>query len=289
MEALLHQITAGLATGCVYGLIGLALVVIHRSTHHINFAQGEMAMFSTYAAWALIQAGLSFWPTFALVIALSFALAALLEKAVIRRLQRSGPIATVSAFIGLFMIIHSVAGHLWGHEVRQFPSPFPDLALAGGLVSGHQIGMAAITLVLLVLLWAFFKFTRVGLAMKASVQNPESARLSGISTANMFALGWGLAAAIGAVAGMLIAPQLYLDPHMMSGVLIYGLAAALLGGIDSPPGAVLGGLIVGVAENLLGAYVTGTELKLTVALVLIVGVLLLRPQGLIGRKSAARV
>ena len=289
MEALLHQLTAGVATGCVYGLIGLALVVIHRSTHHINFAQGEMAMLSTYAAWALMQAGAGYWLTFAAVLLLSFSAAVLLERAVIRRLQRAGPVATVSAFIGLFMIIHSVAGHVWGHDVRPFPSPFPDLSFAGGLVSGHQLGMATVTIVLLALLWVFFRFTRIGLAMKASVQNPESARLSGISTDTMHAIGWGLAAAVGAVAGMLIAPQLYLDPHMMSGVLIYGLAAALLGGIDSPPGAVMGGVLVGVAENLLGAYVTGTELKLTVALVLIVGVLLLRPQGLIGRKSAARV
>lgn len=289
MEALLHQLVAGLATGCIYGLIGLALVVVHRSTHHINFAQGEMAMFSTYGAWALIQAGLSFWWTFVVVLALSFATAALLEKAVIRRLQRAGPVATVSAFIGLLMIVHSMAGYIWGHDVRQFPSPFPDLSIAGGLISGHQIGVAAVTVALLTVLWAFFRFTRIGLAMKASVQNPESALLSGISTASMYALGWGLAAAIGAAAGMLIAPQLYLDTHMMSGVLIYGLAAALLGGIDSPPGAVLGGLLVGVAENLLGAYVTGTELKLTVALFLIVAVLMLRPQGLIGRKSAMRV
>ena len=289
MEALLHQTAAGLAAGCVYGLIGLALVVVHRTTHHINFAQGEMAMFSTYAAWALIQAGMNFWLVFLLVLALSFLAGAALEVFVVRQLHRAGPVATVSAFIGLFMIIHSLAGHLWGHDVRQFPSPFPDLSLAGGLVTGHQIGMGAVTLLLLTVLWAFFRFTRIGLAMKASVQNPESARLSGIATARMHALGWGLAAAIGAAAGMLIAPQLYLDTHMMSGVLIYGLAAALLGGIDSPPGAVMGGLIVGVAENLLGAYVTGTELKLTVALVLIVSVLLLRPQGLIGRKSAARV
>lgn len=289
MEAFLHQLVGGLSTGCVYGLIGLALVVIHRSTHHINFAQGEMAMFSTYAAWALIQAGVNYWLTFAIVLAMSFVIAALLEKTVIRRLHRAGPVATVSAFIGLFMIVHTVAGQIWGHDVRQFPSPFPEVSLAGGLVSGHQIGMALVTLALLTALWAFFRFTRIGLAMKASVQNPESARLSGISTANMFALGWGLAAAIGAAAGMLIAPQLYLDTHMMSGVLIYGMAAALLGGIDSPPGAVIGGVLVGVAENLLGAYVTGTELKLTVALVLIVGVLLLRPQGLIGRKTAARV
>ena len=289
MEALANQIVAGLTTGCAYALIGLALVIVYRSTSHVNFAQGEIATLTTYVAWSLLQAGVPYWMAFALTVAAAFLLAAGLERWVIGRLRGSSPMATVAAFIGLFMIVHSLTGYIWGHDVREFPSPFPSGALAGGLVSGHQVGVAAVTTVLLVLLWAFFRFTAMGLAIRAAAQNPGSARLSGISTHAMAAFGWGLAAAIGAVAGMMVAPQLYLDPHMMSGVLIYGFAAALMGGIQSVPGAVIGGLVLGVLENLLGAYVVGTQLKLTVAMVLIVGMLVWRPDGLMGRPSAKRV
>ena len=146
-----------------------------------------------------------------------------------------------------------------------------------------------ITLVVLFALFAFFKYTSVGLAMRAAAQNPDSAKLVGIRVSWMLGLGWGLAAAIGAVAGMMVAPIVFLDPNMMAGILLYGFAGALLGGIDNPPAAVLGGLVVGVLENLLGAYVIGTELKLTVALVLIVGTLTLRPDGLFGKKVVTRV
>lgn len=289
MEAFVNQIVAGLTTGCAYALIGLALVIVYRTTSHVNFAQGEMATLTTYVAWSLLQAGVPYWIAFALTVAAAFLFSASLERWVIGRLGASSPMATVAAFIGLFMIVHSLTGHVWGHDVLEFPSPFPGGALASGLVSSHQVGVAAVTTGLLALLWAFFRFTSVGLAIRAAAQNPGSARLSGISTKAMAAFGWGLAGAIGAVAGMMVAPQLYLDPHMMSGVLIYGFAAALMGGIQSVPGAVVGGLVLGVLENLLGAYVVGTQLKLTVAMVLIVGMLVWRPDGLMGRPSAKRV
>ena len=289
MESFFQQIVSGLATGCAYGLIGLALVLVYRSTHHVNFAQGEMATLSTFGAWSLIQAGLSYWASFSITLIVSFALAAALERWLVGRLQGQNPLATVAAFIGLFMIFHSLTGYLWGYDARDFPSPFPDRSFLNGLVSAHQIGMAATTGTLLVALWAFFRFTPLGLGIRAAAQNPDSASLSGISTRLMSALGWGLAAVVGAVAGMLVAPQLYLDPNMMGGVLIYGFAAALMGGIHSAPGAVLGGLLLGVGENLLGAYLVGTQLKLTVVFVILVCILLWRPYGLLGRRSAQRV
>ncbi len=149
--------------------------------------------------------------------------------------------------------------------------------------------MIVVTLVMLALVFAFFRFTPVGLAMRAAALDPVASRLVGIRVSRMLALGWGLAGAVGAVAGMMAAPIVYLDPHMMGGILIYGFAAALLGGINNPWGAVLGGLIVGVLENLCGTYLVGTELKLTVALVLIIGVLLLRPAGLFGKPTVHRV
>ena len=172
-----------------------------------------------------------------------------------------------------------------------FPSPFPKQPLHWGdhFISAHQIGAVGVTLVVLVLLYAFFRFTPLGLAMRAAAQNPESSRLVGIRVGWMLALGWGLASSIGAIAGMMVAPVVYLDPNMMSGILLYAFAAALVGGIDNPGGAVLGGFLVGVLESLLGAYVIGNELKLTFALVLIIGVLVVRPSGLFGRTLVTRV
>jgi branched-chain amino acid transport system permease protein len=156
-------------------------------------------------------------------------------------------------------------------------------------MSAHEVGAIFVALVMVALLFSFFRFTPLGLAMRASAQNANSSRLVGISVGRMLMLGWGLAGAIGAVAGMMVAPVVFLDPNMMTGVLLYAFAGALIGGIDNPVGAVLGGFIVGVLENLIGSYVVGTELKLSVALVLIVGVLIVRPSGLLGKKIVTRV
>jgi branched-chain amino acid transport system permease protein len=188
------------------------------------------------------------------------------------------------------LILNSVAGWIFGYTVKTFPSPFPDRPLFGNTYLGsHELGILGVIGVLVALLYVFFRYTSLGLAMRAAAANPESSRLSGIRVGRMLALGWGLAAAVGAVAGMLIAPVVFLDPNMMSGVLLYALSAALLGGIDSPGGAVFGGFLVGVLENVMGAYVIGTELKLTVALVLIVAVLVFRPAGLFGKVLVTRV
>jgi branched-chain amino acid transport system permease protein len=289
MEQLLHQIIAGLATGCAYALLALSLVVVYRCSKHVNFAQGEMATLSAYGAFAMLQAGLPYWVAFVGALALSFLGGAAVERLIIGRLKTASPLATVATFIGLFMAIHSLTGYFWGHDVRDFPSPFPDISLMGGLVSGQQLGVMLTTAFLLAALWAFFRFTRVGLAVRAAAMNPDSAQLSGISTLRMFSMGWGIAAMLGAVAALLLAPVLYLDPTMMSGVLIYGFAAAVLGGLNSVPGAVVGGLVLGVLENLLGTYVVGSQLKLTVALIALVSVLIWRPHGLFGKPSAERV
>jgi branched-chain amino acid transport system permease protein len=193
-------------------------------------------------------------------------------------------------FIGLLVIFNSLAGWIYTYTIKTFPSPFPEKAPFGThLVSSHEIGAVGVTLVVLALLYSFFRFTPLGLAMRAAAQNPESSRLVGIRVGWMLALGWGLASAIGAIAGMMVAPIVFLDPNMMSGILLYAFAAALVGGIDNPGGAVLGGFIVGVLENVLGAYVIGNDLKLSVALVLIIGVLVIRPSGLFGRVHVTRV
>lgn len=290
MDAFLHQIVAGIAMGGVYGALGLAAVIVYQSTHHLNFAQGEMAMFSTYIAWALIQAGLPAWAALTATMAIAFVLGVLVHRVVIHRARFAPALTTVLLFIALLVIFNSLAGWLFGYTARAFPSPFgPGRAFGSALLTRHELGTIVVTAVLVALLYAFLNFTRLGLAMRATAHNPASARLVGIRVAWMFALGWGLAAALGAVAGILVAPVVYLDPGMMSGVLIYGFAAALLGGLDNPWGAMVGGILVGVLENVLGAYVIGTELKLTVALALIIGVLLFKPSGLFGRATVSRV
>ena len=290
MEALLHQVFSGLATGGIYASLALALVMIYQSTNHINFAQGEMAMFSTYLAWNMINAGLPYWWAFLFTVAISFATGVVIERVIIRPVENAPVLSVVTVFIALLVIFNSVAGWIYTYTIKTFPSPFPERALFGNrFISAHELGAIAITLAVLVVLYLFFRFTPLGLAMRAAAQNATSSRLVGIRVGWMLALGWGLAAAVGAVAGMLIAPIVYLDPNMMSGVLLYAFAAALVGGIDNPFGAVLGGFMVGVLENLMGAYVIGTELKLTVALVLIIGVLLFKPTGLFGRVFITRV
>jgi branched-chain amino acid transport system permease protein len=290
MDVVLHQVLAGLATGGIYASLALALVMIYQATHLVNFAQGEIAMFTTYIAWSLVNAGVPYWPAFGITVAVAFALGILIERVVIRPVENAPVLAVVVVFIALLVILNSVAGWIYTYTIKSFPSPFPKEPLFGiRYMSPHELGAIGVTLLVLAALYAFFRFTPLGLAMRAAAQNPQSSRLVGIRVGWMLALGWGLAAAVGAVAGMMVAPIVYLDPNMMGGILLYAFAAALVGGIDSPMGAVIGGFAVGVLENLLGAFVIGNELKLTVALALIIGVLLVRPSGFFGKVHVTRV
>ena len=308
MTAFLHQVFSGLANGGIYASIALALVLIYQATHLVNFAQGEMAMFATYVAWALVQAGLSYWPAFLLTLAIAFAGGVAIERVIIRPFDKAPVLASVCVFIGLLSIFNSLAGFIFTYTIKTFPSPFGEHAWYGTrFLSPHETGEIAVTLALLALVFVFFRFTPLGLAMRAAAQNPQSSRLVGIRVGWMLALGWGLAAAAGAVAGMMAAPIVYLEPNMMGGaaalmapltliypdvggaLLVIAFAAAVLGGLGSLPGAVLGGFIVGVLENLAGGYIVGADLKLTAALIIIVGVLVIRPSGLFGHRLAARV
>jgi len=292
MELLLHQVLAGLATGGIYACLALAVVMIYQAIDNVNFAQGEMAMVSTFVAWQLLQAGVPYWAAFAGTIVLSFVAGLLIERILFKPIQDAPVLSHVVVFIALLAILNSGAGFIWDYSIKTFPTPFGSRPLFGSsLISAHDAGMIAVTLVMLVLLYLFFRHTRVGLAMRAAAANPESARLAGIRVGWLLALGWGMAAAIGAVAGMLIAPVVFLEPNMMLSVLLYGFAAAVLGGLNSPAGAVIGGFAVGVVENLAGTFVPhiGRELKLTIALVIIVAVLTVKPSGLLGRPVVTRV
>jgi branched-chain amino acid transport system permease protein len=292
MELFLHQVIAGIATGGIYACMALAIVMIYQAIDHLNFAQGEMAMFSTFIAWQLIQWEVPYWAAFFLTLAISFAGGYLIERVIMRPIHNAPILSHVALFIALFAVINSLAGFIWEYQIKTFPTPFGTHSLVGeGLVSAHDAGMIGTTIVMLILLFLFFRYTRIGLAMRAAAANPESARLVGIRVEWMLALGWGMAASVGAVAGMLIAPVVFLEPNMMASILLYGFAGAVVGGLTSPGGAVVGGVLVGVIENLAGTFIPyiGRELKLSIALALIVFVLTVKPSGLFGRSVVHRV
>jgi branched-chain amino acid transport system permease protein len=247
-------------------------------------------MFATYLAWAMIDAGVPYWIAFIATILIAFSGGLFIQRVILKPLETAPVLSLVVCFIALLSFFNALAGMIWSFTIKQFPSPFPPRDVFGnGLVSIQQIGVVAVTLIMLGILTVFFRYTTLGLAMRAAAQNPASARLMGVRVSWMLALGWGLAASIGAVAGMLVAPIVFLDPNMMTGILVYGFAGALVGGIGNPLGAVAGGFIVGVLENLVGSYIIGNELKLTFALVVVVGVLLLKPAGIFGRVIVRRV
>ena len=295
----MQQIVSGLASGGIYALLALALVIIHRSTGVINFAQGEMATLSTYIAWTLIvNHGWTYWPAFIATLAISFAGGIGIHRVVIRPVERGSVLRIVIVTIGLLVAINGYVIWRWGGEPQQLQSPFgtDTYSVRGVVVAAHDVGTIAVALGMVFLLWLLFQFTKVGLALRAAAVNPEEARLVGVRVTWMLALGWGLAALLGAVAGMLTAPTVGLDPQMMQAVLIYAFAAAVLGGIDSPLGAVVGGLSLGVLLNMLsylsqyGAFDWFTEeLRLPAALLIILVVLLVKPSGLFGRPEVKRV
>jgi len=294
MATFFQQIVSGLAAGSVYAALALALVLIHRATGVINFAQGEMATFSTYILWTLTaNHGVSYWPAFALSLLVSFVGGIAVHQAVIRPVERGSQIRVVIVTIGLLLLLNGLMTFIWSGEVRAVESPFPDGALdvQGVVITYRSIGTISVCIGAVLLLWSFFRFTQVGLALRAVAVNPAEARLVGVRVTSMLGLGWGLAATLGAIAGVLTAPTVFLDPNMMQAVLIYAFAAAVLGGIDSPVGAVVGGLMLGVGLNLLGAYVdfVGSELQLPAALLVILVVLLVRPAGLFGKPQVKKV
>jgi branched-chain amino acid transport system permease protein len=292
MTNLIQQIVSGLASGGIYGLLALAIVLIHRSTGVINFAQGEMATLSAFICWTLMDHGWSFWAAFAATLVLSFAGGVTLQAVVIRPIQNGPLLGIVILTIGLLIAFNGLDTWVWGGAAKQFHGPFSTapINVAGVAFSKQDLGVIVVAFAVVALVGLLFTRTRLGLGLRAAAVNPVEARLVGIRVAAMLALGWGLAAMLGAVAGVMAAPSLFLDPNMMQTVLLYAFAAAVLGGMDSPIGAVVGGLLLGVLLNLVGTYVDwiGGELRLATALAVILGVLLLRPSGLFGRAALRR-
>jgi branched-chain amino acid transport system permease protein len=288
-----QQVTSGLAAGAIYASLALALVLIYQTTNVVNFAQGETATFTTYVAWTMMHHGVKYWPAFVLTLLIAFGGGVTVERVLIRPLEHRPEIVIVILTIGMFIAINGLDGWIFGPEVKAFESPFPNrsVVVGGVSISIQDIGTFGVCLGTVVALWLFFRLTTLGLAMRAVAFNPDASRLMGVRVGWMLALGWGFAAVLGAIAGMMAAPTVFLDPDMMLVVLVYAFAAAVLGGIDSPVGAVVGGLLIGVVINLLGAYVdfVGQELRLPTALAVLLLVLVVRPSGLFGRVVVRKV
>ncbi len=295
MTQFFQQVVSGLASGGIYAALALALVLIYRATGLINFAQGEMATFTTFVCWALVRHhGVPYWGAFFLTLLIAFAGGVGIQRVVIRPVEAKPTLTAVMVTLGLFFALNAADRQIWGTAPKTLPSPFPvrPIHVGGVAMSILDLGTIGVTLGAVVLLWLFFQFTTVGLALRAAALQPDSARLHGIRTSWMLALGWGLAAVLGAVGGLLTAPaQGSFDQNMMRAVLIYAFAAAVLGGLESPGGAVVGGLALGVGLNLLGTYVhfVTPELRLPVALAALFLVLLVKPSGLFGRAAVRRV
>jgi branched-chain amino acid transport system permease protein len=288
------QVVGGLATGAVFGSLALALVLIYRATGVINFAQGAMATFTTYVAFTLMNHGMPYWGAFFLTLGIAFVGGMGVELVLIRPIERRGGVLpVVIVTIGILIALEGVISWIWSPQFQFFPSAFSTRAfrVGGVVISPQDLGTLGISIGGVILLWLFFQFTKIGLAMRAAALRPAAARLVGVRVGWMLALGWGLAAVLGAVAGMMIAPTYQLSPTLMDVILIYAFASAVLGGIESPAGAVVGGLALGVLLNLLGRYVhfISPELRLPVALAVLLVVLVIKPSGLFGRAVVRKV
>ena len=292
-ETFIQLLVSGLATGGIYGSVGLAVVLILRSTGALNFAQGEMATFGAFLGWSLLNTGMPYWIAFFVLVPLSFGAGFTMHRLIVRPFESGTFSRLIMVLLGLFVLINGVTLYIWGGIPKSLESPFRQepYEIGGVFISAHDVGSLGVMVGMLIAIYLLFNRTMLGLAMRATAENRNSSQLLGIPTALMLGIGWGLATVVGSIAGMMIAPKLVLDPTLMLGILLYMFAAITLGGFESPVGAVVGGLLVGVGENLLGHYVdfVGNELRLPAALLLIVAVLMIKPEGLFGKPHVQRV
>ncbi|TNC21523.1 branched-chain amino acid ABC transporter permease [Amycolatopsis alkalitolerans] len=293
MGTFVQLVVDGLSTGSIYAALALAIVLVNQATGLINFAQGGMAVLSAYIAYSLLGAGLPLILAIGVAVLISFVLGAAIERLLIRRFERSETDTAIVVTIGLLTLLTGVSAWLWSYNNLQFPSLFPlaSVDIFGAVVSVRSIGTTLTIVAIMILLQVLFRGTKLGLALRAVADNPASAAFSGLPVGRLLMVGWGFAAALGAIAGSLVAPQLTLTPGMLDNALVYALAAVILGGLNSPVGAVVAAWLIGVLENLAAVYVPfiGHDLKIAVPFVLIFVVLVIRPQGLFGRKVVARV
>lgn len=296
MQLFLNRLLDGFDNGVVYGFLALALVCTYRGSRALNLAQGEMATFCTFVAWQLVHHGVPVILAIACAVVVGAAGGGVIEKTLIRPLGRNADYSVLLVTIGLFLGLNALSGVIWGGDPKSFPSVVPDqpndfVSVFGAREHYQSLLILGLLIVLVIVLYGTFRYTRLGLAMRAAAGNPDSALLLGVRVNRMNALGWILAGAIGGLLGPLIAPDTTVSTSLFFTYVIYGVAAATLGGFDSPIGAVLGGIIIGVAESLVSSYVSfiGNSLGLAVALVILLLVLLVRPSGLLGTRETARV
>ncbi len=291
MQEFTQLVLSGIASGGIFASLALALVLIYNAMGLVNFAQGEMAMFATFVAYALIEHGVSYWIALPATLLIAFVGGIVVQRVVIRPVERAPVLTLVIVTLGLATLFNGMAGFLFGYVPRSFPSPFSvqTVNILGAFTSYQDLGVIGVSGVVLLLVYLLLQRTGLGLTMRAAAHNPDASRLLGVRVSWMLALGWGLASAVGGLSGIMVAPILLLEPNMMQTIIIYAFAAAVLGGIESPLGAVVGGLIVGISVNLAGAYLVGGDLQLAVAFLIIVAVLVVKPNGLFGRPSVRRV
>jgi len=279
----------GLTRGAVYAAFALALVLIWRAARIVNFAQGAMAVATAYAGYSVATATGSYWLGFAVALVAGLVLGALVERVVMRFVDHSSPLNGVVVALGLVLIIQAVLGMIYGNAYRPAAAPFSREAFTVGgiaLLSRFDLFVFASVAVVVALLVLLFTRTDVGLRMRAAAFAPDVSRLLGVNVGGMLTLGWTLAAAVGSLAGMLVLPtELGLNPNAMDIVFVSSFTAAVVGGLDSPVGAVVGGLIVGLLLSYVSGYLGATVAPMAV-LVLLVVVLLGRPGGLFGRTAA---
>jgi branched-chain amino acid transport system permease protein len=300
MSQFIQTVATGLSMGSVYAVIALAIVLIYRSTGVVNFAQGEMAMFSTFIAWSMITffgawslpLDMNYWLPFFLAMLIAASIGAAVERVILRPVEEAPVINSVIVTLGLFTLFNTVAIWRYGGIAKPFPSPtfFHGSALSVGpiVISRLNIGVFCMSVLIMLILYLFLNYTKLGLAMRAAAENRMACRMVGIPASRMLTLGWALSAAVGAVAGMLVAPIVFLSASMMFATLIFAFAAAVLGGLQSLPGAIVGGLLLGIIQNMAGTYI-GSEIDITTAFFVIVLVLLVRPTGLLGRRVLRKV
>lgn len=288
-----QQIANGLANGVIYGMVALAIVLIFRSTGVLNFAQGEMATFTTFVGWTLIvHLGLSYWLGFGLTVLAAFLLGVVVELVFIRPTRRLPALSVLMVTLGLYLLFNALSHEWWASGPRSFPTPFPSgVVHVGGVhLSWVTIGIFVVAGVVVLALTALFQLTKLGLAMRAVVSNPGAAPLMGISVSSIISIGWGLSTAVGAIAGMLAANLLLLDANMMSAVLLFAVTAMVLAGMTSPGGAVVCGLLLGLINSVAsGVSFIGTELSTVTTFIVIVAILGVRPAGLFGKRTAVKV
>ncbi len=291
MLMLIQTIVSGLAMGSLYALTALGMVLLFKTTGLVNFAHGEMGMFSTFIAFTFMTVlGFNFWAALVMAILFSFALGMAIERALIRRVRNSSHLTQVVLTLGLFMLLNGIAGSIWGYIPTAFPlawkgSPFEIFSV---ILARQSILVFAITAAISLSLFLLFKFSMFGISMRAASQDIIATKLMGVKIDRVFSVGWAISASLAAIAGIFIAPTTFLDPNMMLNVLLKAFAAAVLGGFTSLPGAVIGGLLLGSSENLIAVYVS-TDLKSVFSFILIVVVLMVRPYGLFGRAERKRV